>query len=241
MPKWIGTKYSQLWTEFKDNTFYFNDARDKLGKYTLNYLSELYKSQSLFLFERESRKRIYRLVPPNIYIYSFAHGIDLNWLKQGVYANLILTIFTCLKEEFNQDLLSLGVYGSIARNTADNQSDLDLFLLFRELPDNISERLRMLRKIEEKKLIQDELRYLNKKSYYPQISCYACKESELKLSFFTIDIAFDIKILYDTNVLADFLQIINKKIKERGIRRKYLDKERYYLDLNIKFGEVFEF
>lgn len=241
MPRWIGEKYSKLWAEFKENTFYFEEAEEILGKITLNYLSELKKHQALFIFGRKSKKRIYRLVSPNIFVYALANEISLYWLKQGAYANLILTIFMCLKEAFSQDLTSFGVYGSIARNTAKRESDLDIFLIFREIPDDLNKRFQLLMKIEDNKLIQDERKFLDKKTYYPRISFYTLKESELEVNFFTIDMAFDIKVIYDLGMMGDFIKLLDKIIRDQGIRRKYLDKTRYYLDLNLNFGEVFEF
>ncbi|MCK4779043.1 MAG: nucleotidyltransferase domain-containing protein [Candidatus Lokiarchaeota archaeon] len=242
MPKWIGRLYSKFWAKFKEDTFYFNDAEKLAGKLTSNYLSEIKKAQALFIFEREGRKRVYRLVPPNLYAYSLSNKIDLGWLKQGSYANLILKILFILKEKFGQDLLSLGVYGSVARNNAKKESDLDIFLICRGFSVNLGDRLDFLIELEKMKIIQDELYFLNNKRFYPRISFYPRLVSELTMSFFTIDIAFDIKIIYDdTNVLKRFLSNINKRIREQGIRRIYLDKERYYLDLNIKFGEIFEF
>lgn len=241
MPKWIGEIYSKLWAKFKENTFYFDDAEKLFGKLTPNYLSEMKKAQALFIFGRDARKRIYRLVSPNLFTYSFANKIDLGWLKQGSYANLILKIFFILKENFGKKFLSFGIYGSIARNTARKESDLDIFLIFQEISGNMCERLDLLLKFEKTKIMQDELKFLNKNEFYPRISFYPCKKSELRISFFTIDIAFDMKIVWDLNVLEKFLLHINKKIKEQDITRKYLDKEKYYLDLNLKFGEVFEF
>lgn len=241
MPKWIGKVYSKLWTKFKVNTFYFDDAEKLLGKLTPNYLSEIKNAQALFIFEREGRKRVYRLVPPNLFTYSLAMEVNIGWLKQGTYANLILKIFFTLKENFGQNLISFGVYGSVARNLAKRESDLDIFLIFQEISGNISERLDLLLEFEKTKIIQDELKFLYENKFYPRISYYPCKKSELRMSFFTIDIAFDMKIIWDLNILKKFLRDVNKRIKEHGITRKYLDKERYYLDLNLKFGEVFEF
>ena len=242
MPKWIGKLYSKFWAEFRDNTFYFSDAEQLAGNLTPNYLSEIKKAQALFVFEKEGRKRLYRLVPPNLFTYSLSNKIDLSWLKQGSYANLILKILFAFKEKFGQDLLSLGVYGSIARNIAKKESDLDIFLICRGFSVNIGERLDFLIEMKKMKIIQDELNFLNNRSFYPRISFYPRLVSELTMSFFTIDIAFDMKIIYDEmNILKRFLSDINKRIREQGIRRIYLDKERYYLDLNIKFGEIFEF
>lgn len=241
MPKWIGEIYSRLWAKFGENTFYYDDAEKLFGKLAPNYLSEIKKAQALFIFGREARKRVYRLVSPNLFTYSLANKIDLGWLKQGSYANLILKNYFILKKKFGKSLLSFGIYGSIARNTARKDSDLDIFLIFQEISGNMCERLDLLLEYKEEKIIQDELKFLNKNGFYPRISYYPRNKSELRMSFFTIDIAFDIKIIWDLNILENFLLHINERIKEQGITRHYLDKEKYYLDLNLKFGEVFEF
>jgi len=241
LPKWIGIIYCKLWANFGEHLFYFEDAEKICGRLTLNYLSELKKAQALFIFQKESKKRVYRLISPNLFLYSLAYNIDLGWLKQGTYANLILNIFLSLKEKFRLNLLSLGVYGSIARNKAKIESDLDIFLVFKEIQGTISERIDILSEIENSDIIQHEIKFLREKTYFPRISFYPRNESELRMSFFTIDITFDMKIVYDTNALNNFLSKIQKKIHEKGIQRKYLDNERYYLDLNIKFGDVFEF
>ncbi len=242
LPKWVGKVYSKLWAEFRENLFFFEDANKILGKTTPNYLSELKKAQALFIFKRKTRKRIYRLVPPNLFSFAIANNIDLGWLKQGLYSNIILLVFLKLKDFFGSDFLSLGIFGSIARNMAKNDSDIDFFVIFKDLPDSIGERINLLVEIEDAKEIKDELTFLSNNSIYPRFSYHIRKKDELGLNFFIIDIAFDLKIIYDSlNILENFLFEINKKIREKHIQRKYLDKERYYLDLNLSFGEVFKF
>lgn len=242
LPKWVGKVYSKLWDEFRENLFFFEDANKILGKTTPNYLSELKKAQALFIFKRKARKRIYRLVSPNLFSLAVANNLDLRWLKQGEYSNIILLILTKLKENFSQKLSSIGIYGSLARNEAKKDSDIDFFVIFKDLPDSLIDRLKSLRKIDTSKEIQEELKFLNLNSIYPRFSYHPIKITELGLNFFTIDIVFDLKVIYDSfNVLSDFIFEVNKKIWEHKIQRKYLDKNRYYLDLNLSFGEVFKF
>jgi len=241
IPKWIGEIYSKIWAQYGENTFLFSDVEEFLGKLTPNYLSELKKAEALYIFGKESRKRIYRLVSPNIFSFSLANKLKISWLKQGRYAHLILKIFKCLKDEFRNSLISFAVYGSIARNSATNDSDLDIFLVSQKLPDSLGKRLNLLLNIEETTLIQEEIAFLAKNKCYTRLNFYPCDVSELKVNYFTIDIAFDLQIVYDLGVLNEFFSSINNRIKEQGIIRKYLDDERYYLDLNLKAGEVFEF
>lgn len=98
MPKWLGNAYSKLWAEFGDNFFYREDVEQILGKkLALTYLSEIKRCQALFIFTRKNKKRVYRLVPPNLFMQANARGIDFKWLRQGAYTVLLLLI--CVKLE----------------------------------------------------------------------------------------------------------------------------------------------
>ena len=44
-------------------------------------------------------------------------------------------MFTVLKENFNKELLAIGIYGSIARNSAKLGIDLDIWLVFKTQKD----------------------------------------------------------------------------------------------------------
>lgn len=233
--------YSELWNTFHEDPFTFIEAKEKISKLNFNHIYDLKKEQLLFIFNKSENETSFRLVPQNIFEHIKKYNLDLSWLDQGFYANLILKLFTVLKENFNKELLALGIYGSIARNTAKLESDLDLFLVFQEISEGMNRRLKQIIQIENKKCIQDELSFLYEKKILPTINYYFRKSSLLKLTFFTIDLAFDLKILFDVGVLKAFIDKINQKIKANNIQRKYLESDKYYLDLNIKFGDVFKF
>ncbi|NVM53203.1 MAG: nucleotidyltransferase domain-containing protein [Candidatus Helarchaeota archaeon] len=212
-----------------------------IGKSAPNYLSELKKFQALFIFTRKSRKRLYRLVPPNLFAWAIANKIGLKWLKQGAYTNLILLTIMKFKEKFGENLLSLGIFGSVSRNMARSSSDLDLLIIFNTLPNSMGERLRLLLEIENNKEIQNELAFLNSKTIFPRFNYHPIRESELQVTPLLIDASFDMKIIYDNETLENFLFEVKKKIRELNIERKYLGKNNYYLDLKIPFGTVLEF
>jgi len=241
MPKWIGKRYSRLWSSFKEDLFAYHEAKEELGEYTSNYLSEMKKSHSLYIFLRHGKKRKYRLVPPQLYIYSYANKVKLDWLIQGCYANIILKFFRLLKDELEENLLSLGIFGSVARGEAKKESDIDLFIIVNELNMSLLERTKYLLNIKRKDSIEKELEFLSDYEIYPKLNFFIRQKNELTLNFFTIDISFDIKTVYDKGILRTFLEKIQKKIEEKDIKRKYLDNGKYYLDLNLEFGEVFEF
>ncbi len=238
MPRWIGKAYSQLWTKYKLQPFYFEEVSELLGKFSPNYLSELKKYQALFIFGRTARKKVYRLVPPDLITWAIAQNIDLKWLKQGPYAHIILYMLRQLKEEFKNGLLAAGIFGSVARNQARVDSDIDLLLIFKTLPDSIGERLKLLLKIEAALEVQQEFHFLYERGIFPHFSYHALTPAELEITPLLIDASFDVQILYDTGILDRFLFEISKKVRELEIKRIYLSKDRYYLDLNVPFGKV---
>jgi len=233
--------YSSLWNCFQENPFTFKEAKEKIPQLNSNQINDLKKEQLLFAFNKSEKESAFRLVPQIVFNFKKKYNIDLSWLNQGLYASLIFKLCAALKERFNNELLSIGIYGSISRNSAKLESDLDLFLVFRELTEGMNNRLKLLIEIENKKCVQEELNFLYERKIFPAVNYYFRKNSQLSINFFTIGIAFDLKILYDTGVLKSFLSKINKKIKDHNIQRKYLENSKYYLDLNIKFGDVFEF
>lgn len=135
----------------------------------------------------------------------------------------------------------MGIFGSVARGEAKKDSDIDLFIIVNELELSLLERTKYLLNIKRKSLIKNELEFLSTYEIFPKLNFFMRQKNELTLNFFTIDISFDIKIVYDKGILRTFLEKIQKKVEEKGIKRKYLENGKYYLDLNLEFGEVFEF
>lgn len=241
MPKWIGKRYAKLWTNFEEELFTYKDVELLLKKYTSNYLSELKKCQALVVFEKEGRKRKYRLISPEIYIYSYAHKIHLESLQQTQYAHLLVKLFYILKENLGENLLSLGLFGSVAKGTAQRDSDIDLYIITENTDLSLVERTEYFLKLKHDDLISQEIEFLHSQGYNAKINFISKEKNNLSTNFFTIDITFDMIVLFDTGILKQFLGKNKKIIKQQGIQKKFYENEKYYLDLNIEFGEVFEF
>ena len=86
--------------------------------------------------------------------------------------------------------------------------------------------------------VQQEFHFLNERGIFPHFSYHALTPAELQIAPTLIDASFDLHILYDTGILDRFLFEISKKVRELEIKRIYLSKDQYYLDLNIPFGKV---
>ncbi len=241
MPKWIGKCYAKLWIQFGEESFSYYQAKQLLKKYTSNYLSELKKSQSLITFGNKRHTKRYRLIPPNIFIYAYGNNISLDWLKKSIYTGLLLKFFWVMKEYLKNDLLAVGIFGSLARGTATNESDIDVFIIVKNLNMSLFERTKYFIKLKKDPIVSKEINFLRSQNYNPQLNCYIRQPEELKINYFTIDLSYDMKYMFDSGFLEKFLNKIEEKIKKKGIKRLFLDEEKYYLDLGLNFGEVYEF
>ncbi|MFP3189171.1 MAG: nucleotidyltransferase domain-containing protein, partial [Sulfolobaceae archaeon] len=68
------------------------------------------------------------------------------------YATLLNNMLKIMKEEFKDDLISVVVYGSVARGDNRNDSDVDLLIIMKNLPkDSMLKRIRLFEtKVEDK-------------------------------------------------------------------------------------------
>lgn len=73
------------------------------------------------------------------------------------YATLLNNMLKIMKEEFKDDLISVVVYGSVARGDNRNDSDVDLLIIMKNLPkDSMLKRIRLFETKVEDKLNLDE-------------------------------------------------------------------------------------
>jgi len=158
------------------------------------------------------------------------------------FRDYLKSFLTYLKEELNKDLISLIIYGSVARGTWNRQSDIDLLLIvsndffnqFNE--DKISEiTINFYNKSREVNL------YDNYKNHSIQILTLS-KNDLKKFRTLFYDIALDGIIIYDKNNIGiDLLTRHRKRIEKMGLKRIFLDKNDFYWERkNIEFGEVID-
>jgi predicted nucleotidyltransferase len=60
------------------------------------------------------------------------------------YSTIIEKLLRLLKERFGDDLISIAVYGSVARGDYRNDSDIDLLIIARNLPFSLLKELKSL-------------------------------------------------------------------------------------------------
>ena len=126
-------------------------------------------------------------------------------------------IVKCYKDYLGNDLISIVLFGSQARNDNTGHSDYDIFITAKRLPKSPLERLLYIRKPIVAKFEQ-------------KISIIAKTPEEVESSFppLFLDIGIDGKILYDSGFFKEKIARIRKLMREAGLKRRRHGGEFYW-------------
>lgn len=146
-----------------------------------------------------------------------------------------------IKSYYGERLVSLVVFGSVARETQRFDSDIDILIIAKELPNG------RMKRVEEFEIVEDKLEHfltsLQKYGIYTSItSVIKTPEEAEKGSPLFLDMVEDARILIDKN---DFFATILKKFRNRlkvlGAKRIWRGNAWYWvLKSDYKPGEIFE-
>lgn len=87
---------------------------------------------------------------------------------QEPYKSLLEKLTKLLQEEFQDRLVSVVLYGSVARGDNRKDSDIDLLLVIKDLPKTKTERVILFDKVERK--LDDDIMRLMDEGYYVTFS-----------------------------------------------------------------------
>jgi len=161
---------------------------------------------------------------------------------QEPYKSLLEKLTKLLQEEFQDKLISVVLYGSIARGDNRKDSDIDLLLVIKDLPKTITERVILFDKVERK--LDDDIMRLMDEGYYVTFSpILKTPEEAMRFSPIYMDMTEDAIILYDRNgFFRKVLEKTKKRLKELGFERVWLSKKTWYWrKRDYKFGEIIDF
>lgn len=138
---------------------------------------------------------------------------------------------------FKGDLISLVLFGSVARGTARKDSDIDMLIILKDAPDSYYERL--------KPVIDIELEMRNDIEGMPPVFSsiiFTLDEAKQNRNIF-LDMIDDSIILYDTNnFFKNRLSELKNRLIQLGSKKVILDDDTWYWNLkpDIVAGEVIE-
>ncbi|MDE2058519.1 MAG: nucleotidyltransferase domain-containing protein [candidate division NC10 bacterium] len=146
-----------------------------------------------------------------------------------------------LRADLGDDVISVVLFGSVARGEANPYSDVDLFVVVRNLPRGRRARLERVRAADQR--IEKRLKELRGKEIYSDVCpILQTPEEAVPLRPFYLDFVEDAVILFDPDgFFASVLDRLKSRLKElRSVRRR-MGKTRYWdLKPDLRPGEIFE-
>jgi len=164
-------------------------------------------------------------------------------IPHRVYADLIERYCEMLYNRYRGRLVSVALFGSIARGTWVKDSDIDLIIVLEEWQNTpIWIRIEELQDLRRILSGTAEFRRAIEERFTPNIQHYPLDISEAsKFHRIYIDASIDAIILYDKqDFLQSLLNNLRVKLEEQGARRVVAPMKGYYWILkDVKLGEVF--
>jgi predicted nucleotidyltransferase len=145
------------------------------------------------------------------------------------------------REALGDNLVSVVLFGSVARGGAAPGSDIDLLVVCRELPEGAFRRRRLVEPVEER--LEPALRPLWERGLCPGFTVLLRTEAEAACFHRVyLDMVEDAVLLYDRDgFFAGVLARLRERLRALGARRRRLGDARYW-DLKPDFrpGDVID-
>ncbi len=146
-----------------------------------------------------------------------------------------------LRGAFGQRLVSVVLFGSVARGEAGSASDIDLLVVADDLPDGRFARLGSLERVDQ--AFEPELTRLRAGGLIPRVAPLLKSRAEAgKIVPLYLDLVEDGRLLYDRDgFFRSVLDRLVASMRRLGSERRVRGKVRYWvLKPDLKPGEVFE-
>ena len=157
------------------------------------------------------------------------------------YRTLIAKLVEALQQVLANKLVSVVVFGSVARNEARSDSDVDILIVARDLPRSRFKRLELFEKAEE--FVEPLVEELWSRGIHIDFSPIILDVEEAKKHRpIYLDMVVDAVIVFDSdNFFRKILDEVAEKLKALGAERKRIGKLWYWvLKKEYRPGEVIE-
>ncbi len=162
-------------------------------------------------------------------------------MLKETFERLLGDILAMLREFYGDRLVSVAVFGSVARGTQRPDSDIDLLVVCNSLP---SGRMRRIAEFEvAEKRLGPVLSNLSLQGISTCLSPVLKTPAEVQRGgLFYIDLVEDGRLLYDRDgFLKGFLDRVRGRLRQLGARRIHCGNAWYWdLKPDFKPGEIFE-
>ena len=146
-----------------------------------------------------------------------------------------------LRETLGDQLVSVVLFGSVARGEAGPTSDIDLFVVLEEAPPGMRRRRALLEPARQRLTPAPEALW-QQGIYTDFVEIIRSREEARRFHPVYLDMTEEAIILYDKNTFfASLLESLRRRLKELGARKKRIGRLWYWdLKPDMKPGEVIE-
>lgn len=160
------------------------------------------------------------------------------------YEQMLQQFRAILEQKMEDSLVSLIVYGSVARGKAHKDSDIDLLIIQKNAPEVYYQRLKPVMEAEKELRKSQAFETVRQEGLMPYLSYLILSPEEAQQNrYLFLDMIEDSVILLDKE---DFFNLRLKELRQRlellGARKVILGDDSWYWDLkpDLVAGEVFE-
>ena len=161
--------------------------------------------------------------------------------EQQLVRIMIDSFLQRLLEEFGENLVSVVLYGSVARGNFRPDSDIDLLLVFKELPPRRFACYNLIHPLLQE-VERSASQYGEGEQHHRFSTILKTQEEARYTSRYYIDMTTDAVLLYDRDgFFGSVLDQLRARMKELGSRKIYIG-ERWYWDWkpDYRLGELIE-
>ena len=141
------------------------------------------------------------------------------------YSSLIEGLLRALKQRFGERLVSLVVYGSVARGEASSDSDVDLLIVVEDLPKGRLRRQGLFMEVEEE--VEPLIEGLRARGLNVELSpILKTPEEAAKIAPLYLDLVEDAVVVYDKDgFFTKVLDRLRRRLAELGAHRARLGRK----------------
>ncbi|MBC7092217.1 MAG: nucleotidyltransferase domain-containing protein [Nitrososphaeria archaeon] len=219
LPNWLVDKYYMLFSSFSLIPFTVKDSKAVLNSEEASLL--LYKMMGYGWVDRVSRG-VYRIVHPLVALMEASGFVWRDRIRQRNRLPVLELAVAKIFEVLGPKLESIVLFGSLSKGTVKPESDIDLLVIAKDLPESYSDRTSIIREIVSFKLMDDIIIYLWKNyGIYADVDILLIDEREAGITHpFYLDMVRDAIIIYDRNkLMSDKIVEVRERLEKIGAKR----------------------
>lgn len=158
------------------------------------------------------------------------------------FFNLVEELKRYIINYYSERLVTLAIFGSVAQDAFRPDSDIDILIIAKDLPEG---RLKRIREFENNVELhmEDTIKNLYNQNIYPTLSpVFKTEEEVMRGSPLFLDMTENVKILYDRdNFFKNYLEGLKERLRRLGARKVFF-KGGYYWELkpDYRYGDIIE-